>query len=61
MNRSSEAVYNSLLNDNKLLPLSSFKSQKFSKYNIFPHAQSLPSFFDNNLKSDGRVVKYLKG
>lgn len=43
------------------MPLSSFKSQKFSKYNIFPHAQSLPSFFDNNLKSDGRIVKYLKG
>lgn len=49
------------MQDLKLMPLSSFKSNRFSKYNLFPHAQSLPPFFDNNLQSEGRVVKFLKG
>lgn len=49
------------MNDPKLMPLSAFKSNRFSKYNLFPHAHSLPPFFDNNLQSEGRVVKYLRG
>jgi hypothetical protein len=61
MNPEAQAVYNSILTDNKLLPLSSFKSNKFSKYNLFPHAQTLPAFFENNLQSEGRIVKLLKG
>lgn len=61
MNEQARTVYNSLINDPKLLPLSSFKSNKFSKYNLFPQAHSLPPFFENNLQSDGRVVKYLRG
>ncbi len=42
MKNEAKAVYDTIMNDQKLLPLSSFKSNKFSKYNLFPHAQSLP-------------------
>lgn len=61
MNSEARVVYNSILNDSKLLPLSSFKSTKFSKYNLFPHAQTLPTFFEHNLQNEGRIVKFLKG
>jgi hypothetical protein len=51
MNEEATAYFTSIINDPKLLPLSSFKSNKFSKYNIFPHARTLPVFFDTNLQS----------
>lgn len=41
--------------------MATFKSYRFSKYNLFPHASTLPTFFENNLQGDGRIVKYLKG
>jgi hypothetical protein len=45
MNSQIKIVYNSILNDNKLLPLASFKSNKISKYNLFPDSLQLPIFF----------------
>lgn len=45
MNPEAASVYNSILEDSKLMPLSLFKSNKFSKYNLFPHAHTLPVFF----------------
>jgi hypothetical protein len=40
-----KTLYNSILNDPKLLPISSFKSNKSCKYNIFPDSLKLPKFF----------------
>lgn len=49
MNENFQYVYYQLLGDNKLLPLSAFKSRKINKSDIFPDAKELPSFFTHNL------------
>ena len=49
MNENILNTYYQLIGDNKMLPLSSFKSRKISKSDIFPDAKELPSFFSYNL------------
>lgn len=61
MNSNSLRIMESLLTDQKLLPLTAFKSNKYSKYSLFPEAKTLPTFFEHNLVNEGRVVKVLKG
>lgn len=45
MKYSAQLIIESLLSDQKLLPLSAFKSNKYSKYSLFPEAKRLPTFF----------------
>ena len=61
MNENFQFIYNQLLMDHRLLSIPSFKSKKINKFDIFPDAKDLPSFFSYNLLNEGRVVKLLKG
>ena len=61
MNEETIKLIEYLLCDQKLLPLSAFKSNKFNKYSLFPEAKHLPAFFEHNLVNEGRVVKVLRG
>ena len=49
MNENFQFIYNQLLLDHRLLPISSFKSKKINKFDIFPDAKDLPPFFSYNL------------
>ncbi len=49
MNENYQYVYYQLVGDNKLLPLSTFKSRKINKCDIFSDAKELPNFFTYNL------------
>ena len=61
MSDPSLSIYEQLLSDSKLLPLSTFRNRRVKKMDFFPDANQLPTFFSYNLLSDGRVIKVLRG